>query len=77
MVQNEDKITPYILSGEQRYMHYTPYGENKWYTISVMNPEIMDKKLHKINTMVWKLLVEVLGIFVLTFAWIFYLSKKK
>lgn len=76
MVQNEDKITPYILSGEQRYMHYTPYGENKWYTISVMNPEIMDKKLHKINTMVWKLLVEVLGIFVLTFAWIFYLSKK-
>ena len=36
----------------------------------------MDKKLHKINTMVWKLLVEVLGIFVLTFAWIFYLSKK-
>ncbi len=76
MVQNEDEITAYILSGEQRYLHYTPYGENKWYTISVMNPDIMDTKLHKINTMVWKLLVEVLAIFILTFAWIFYLSKK-
>ena len=41
-----------------------------------MNPDIMDTKLHKINTMVWKLLVEVLAIFILTFAWIFYLSKK-
>ena len=76
MVQNEDKITDYVLSGEQRYLYYMPYGENKWYTVSVMNPEIMDTKLHKINTMVWKLLVEVLIIFILTFAWIFYLSKK-
>ena len=76
MVQNEDKITDYILGGEQRYLHYMPYEENKWYTISIMNPEIMNAKLHKINTMVWKLLVEVLTIFILTFAWIFYLSKK-
>lgn len=76
MVQNEDRITDYVLSGEQRYLYYMPYGENKWYTVSVMNPEIMDTKLHKINTMVWKLLVEVLAIFILTFAWIFYLSKK-
>ncbi len=76
MGQNENEIMGYLLSGEQRYLHYMPYGKNKWYIISVMNPEIMNEKLYQINSMVWKLMAKVLTIFAVVFVWVFYLSKK-
>ncbi len=76
MGQNENRIMDYLLSGEQRYLHYMPYGKNKWYIVSVMNPEVMNQKLHQINVMVWKLMAEVLAIFAIAFMWVFYLYKK-
>lgn len=76
MGQNENEIMAYVLQGEQRYLYYTPYEKNDWYTVSVMNPQVMDIKLHRINVMVWRLSVEILIIFAVIFLWIFYLSKK-
>ena len=73
MGQNENEIMAYVLQGEQRYLYYTPYEKNNWYTISVMNPQAMDIKLHRINVMVWRLSVEILIIFAVIFLWIFYL----
>ena len=55
MGQNKNEIMDYILSGEQRYLYYMPYEINDWYMICIMDPETMDAKLYKINTMVWQL----------------------
>ncbi|MEY8320872.1 sensor domain-containing diguanylate cyclase [Lachnospiraceae bacterium 46-61] len=76
MGQNENEIMSYILQGEQRYLYYTPYKKNNWYTISIMNPQVMNRKLHNINIMVGRLSIEILVIFAAIFLWIFYLSKK-
>lgn len=76
MGQNKNEIKGYVLSGQQRYLYYMPYQKNDWYMICIMNPEIMDAKLHTINTMVWELLANILIISIMIFSWIFYLSKK-
>lgn len=76
MNENKSRMVSYNINGEQRYLYYQPYYENDWYVISVMNPEVMESRLQKINYMVWRVSAEILICFIIVVIWTFYSSKR-